>query len=237
MFASAMSSSRIGPCPHHSDSRWPSTSRSSPRRSRYSNKRRRRGRADRRRAPAGAAAAARVAHRPALRAAPCRTADADTACRCPDRRTAPRSLRARRGDRRARHDPDAHRFAAARVDVARVLQRDARRPARARSRVLVRRAVLRLREHFPQRPLRRSGLVGGRRRSVPSPASGRRRRRCGGAASRRTPPPPRAPTRPRRAPRAAPARRSRLHGPLPLITCQNSSQSISPNSQCSVSAL
>ena len=35
MFASAMSSSRIGPWPHHSDSRWPSTSRSSPRRSRY----------------------------------------------------------------------------------------------------------------------------------------------------------------------------------------------------------
>ena len=50
--ASAMSSSRIGPCPHHSDSRWPSTSRSSPSRSRYSKSVLRRRRPTRR-APAG----------------------------------------------------------------------------------------------------------------------------------------------------------------------------------------
>src|SRR5690242_16812344 len=127
MFASAMSSSRIGACPHHSDRRWPSTSRSSPRRSKYS-----------------------------------LNLDATghlVELRMPIWLVVPRIeewthvLRRRRRNLSRADDPDAHGFAAPRVDVARVLQRGLRVDGVHTARVLVRFTARWLYEDLPERPL------------------------------------------------------------------------------------
>ena len=131
------------------------------------------------------------------------------------------------------HDPDAGAFLAPRVDVARHLDRHLRIGRVQAAAVLVVEAGLAAHEHFPQRPfvLRRRGV---RRSARPDAARCRRPRRsrlgscrlarqsclraCASAASRTHAPSSHAFTRA--------ARRSRLHGPLPLTTCQNSPQSI-----------
>ena len=146
------------------------------------------------------------------RAEPCRTAGAGRACRSPDRRTDPRPPASTR-DRGARHDPDAHRLAATRVDVASVLERLLGGGGVHAARVFVRRALRRLHEHFPERPLR---VVA----HAASPAAARFAAYAVAASRTHAP----SSCAARRA-----ASRSRLHGPSPLTTRQNSSQSIGPN--------
>src|SRR4051812_38465148 len=60
----------------------------------------------------------------------------------------------RRRDREGRNDPDADGFTTARIDVAGVLERLLGCCGMNASRMLVRRALGWLHEHFPERPLR-----------------------------------------------------------------------------------
>src|SRR6266508_3976726 len=181
--ASAMSSSRIGPCPHHSDNRCPSTNRSSPNRSRYS-KRATSGSTVPPSIPAGRSPPAGAAP-----AAPPTSVHPHAAGRLIELRVTIGLViggieegtavpRARRDDRRAGHDPDAHDLTPARVDVAGILQGDLRVRRVHAPGMLVRGAVLCLDEHLPERPLVAPGLVGGGGHGFRSqaPASGRGRR-------------------------------------------------------------
>src|SRR5512132_3008018 len=196
-FANAMSSSRIGPWPHHSERRCPSTRRSSPSRSRYGKN-------------------ASVVAREVM------SENAHTARHLVELRVPVRFvvswieerthvLRRRRGDRRARDDPDAHRFTAARVHIACVLQRLLGGGCMNASGMFVRLAFWRLQEHLPQRPLR---VVGHAASDVDCCCFA-----AYAAAATRTHSPSSCALR-----RAA--RRSRLHGPSPFTTRHNSSQSI-----------
>ena len=120
------------------------------------------------------------------------------------------------------HHPDAGAFLAARVDVARQLDRHLGVGRVQAAAVLVVQAGLAAHEHFPQRPF---AAFGHRPHAqLPAGASGaglmRLLRRCVRAA------PPRAPRHRRPRPSRAAASRSRLHGPSPPTTRQNSSQSI-----------
>src|SRR5690349_3283428 len=128
MFARAMSSSRIGACPHHSDRRWPSTSRSSPRRSKYSLNFDATGHLVELRMPIGFVVP-RIEERAHV-------------------------LGRRRRNLSRADDPDAHGFAPPRVDVACVLQRRLRVDGVHTARVLVRLTTRWLYEDLPQRPLR-----------------------------------------------------------------------------------
>ena len=169
------------------------------------------------------------------RAAPCRTAGAGTPCRCRDRRTGPRRRR-RRDDRGARHHPEVHRLAAPRVDVARVLQRMLG--------VGGVHAARRVRCGFPWSPCVKTSQSGHgsspRRRSLGAAsrlrlAPSRRLRRRGGA----SPHAPRGLAHPgalvvRRVARREPFLVARTVAADHLA--RTPSQSISPNSQFSVSS-
>src|ERR1700719_1094463 len=87
------------------------------------------------------------------------------------------------------HDPDADAFIAPGVDVARVLDRHVSVRSVQAADVLVRQAVLRADEDFPQRPFMTHGLLSRSSRFPLRPPSWRH-------ASPRAPSPRRAPTRP-----------------------------------------
>src|SRR5262245_2640898 len=144
--------------------------------------------------------------------------------------------RTRGYDGRAGNDPQAYDIAPTGIHVASVLQRHLRVGCVYAARMLVWSALLLLSQHLPERPLaaRSIRLIGAcRHLPMAQAALAAPARRCfsayAAAASRTQPPLSWAA---RRA-----ARRSRLQGPFPPMTCLNSAQSISPNSQCLVSAL
>src|SRR5688572_6008045 len=208
MLASAMSSSRIGPCPHHSERRWPSTRRSSPSRSRYSK--------------TSSLPAVNVVSVINQRAGSRRSKALDSARNLVELRMPVNLVRARLEERpclvtrrcsdgNRRHDPETYYRAASGVDVAGVLQCQLRVGRVKTAYVLVWRPLTFLREDLPQRPLRFPvvGVRHGCRATRPStPARV--------DALPRKPPRPRAPRLRSRARRAVPevARDCTGHCPL-----------------------
>src|SRR5450755_65531 len=137
------------------------------------------------------------------------------------------------------YDPDADAFLAPRVHVARQLDGELRVGGVQAAAVLMVEPCLAANEHFPQRPFANRGAhacvlhlaaaprgggarLGPARRRAHAASSNACLRACAMAASRTQAPSFQAATRA--------ARRSRLHGPSPPTTCQNSFQSIGPKS-------
>src|SRR5205085_2154982 len=116
------------------------------------------------------------------------------------------------------HDPDAGAFLAARIDVARHLDGHLRIRSVQAAAMLVVKTRLAADKHFPQRPLL---LHVAHAASFTSCSC---LRAYAIAASRTQAPSSHASTRA--------VRRSRLQGPLPAMTFQNSVQSIAPKSWC-----
>ena len=92
--------------------------------------------------------------RRALRAAPCRSAGAGTACPRQNRRTVRHPPARSRRDRRRGNHPDRQYLSASAIDVAGVLDRVLRVHRAQAPRMLVRRPLRFLREHLPELPLR-----------------------------------------------------------------------------------
>src|SRR5512142_3162406 len=134
MFASAMSSSRIGAWPHHSDKRWPSTSRSSPSLRRYS----------KRSASFAVGMFSFIAFVADCCSEALQSARDLIELRVPINLLSTRIeewscfVARRRSNLDRRHEPYAHDAAAPRVNVTRVLQRHLRVSCMETSNVLVR---------------------------------------------------------------------------------------------------